>query len=191
MPLRNGERFTRKKKIKEKLWKMHCMSHVDIFSRLSEEDILQVKFGLFLLHPHLQGWVMERGPKRPEDFSSFENAGVMPDIVLVLQIDPQEVFRRMENRRIDPLTKKIYDISDPHSIDPIILSRLVRRKDDNIEYFSSRQKMFQKEGLGVVSLYQKKDKDMVYFLDAQQTPENLLQEALIVLKSKSYRIPSN
>eukprot|EP01119_Soliformovum_irregulare_P013046 TRINITY_DN343_c0_g1_i1.p1 TRINITY_DN343_c0_g1~~TRINITY_DN343_c0_g1_i1.p1 ORF type:complete len:218 (-),score=9.36 TRINITY_DN343_c0_g1_i1:165-818(-) len=133
----------------------------------------------FLKHyADAEGWVLERGPKQPSYYSLYEAAGITPDRVIYLVINEEDCLKRIQNRRLDPITGRVYNMEIDPPQQEEIKQRLVKRKDDDVAYLKTRLSGFEKEGKVVVSMY---PESLVKRIDANQSVENVLADILDTL----------
>ena len=55
-----------------------------------------------------EGWLLEKGPRLVEHYQPWKEAGIVPDKVVILEVDPLVVVARTRGRLQDPVTGKSY-----------------------------------------------------------------------------------
>jgi hypothetical protein len=65
-------------------------------------------------------------------------AGIYPTQVINLILEEQKILERIANRRLDPVTGAVYNMKLAPPTDEEILSRLEKRRDDDIDYVKAR-----------------------------------------------------
>lgn len=55
------------------------------------------------------GWLLEKGPRAVEHYQPYKEAGIIPDKVVVLEVDPEVVVARTRGRLQDPITGQSYN----------------------------------------------------------------------------------
>ncbi|RHY15560.1 hypothetical protein DYB25_007518, partial [Aphanomyces astaci] len=77
-----------------------------------------------------KGWLLDGFPRTPVQAKAMVDAGIVPDLVLVLHVPDDEVVARISGRRVDLTTGKTYHVTfnpPPPGVD------VVQRSDDNEE----------------------------------------------------------
>lgn len=79
-----------------------------------------------------RGWLLDGFPRSKEQADLLEAEGIIPHCVLVLEVSDDTVIKRIEHRRTDPATGKVYHLlfNPPPENDAALLDRLVQRADD-------------------------------------------------------------
>lgn len=65
-------------------------------SRLNEDDCTS------------KGWLLDGYPRSASQAASLEEAGIVPELVLLLEVPDEVLIERVVGRRMDPETGKIY-----------------------------------------------------------------------------------
>ena len=91
----------------------------------------------------LNGWILDGFPRTVPQVHYLNQANIAIDVTLVLHIDSKIVVERMQNRRVDPLTKIIYNLKGVLPSDPVVLARLVQREDDKPDTIRKRMDAYQ------------------------------------------------
>ncbi|RHY31057.1 hypothetical protein DYB32_003803 [Aphanomyces invadans] len=88
-----------------------------ILDRLGQPDCAQ------------HGWLLDGFPRNEAQARCMVSFGILPDMVLVLDVPDEDVVARISGRRVDPTTGKTYHITfNPPPAD--VSDRVVQRSDD-------------------------------------------------------------
>jgi adenylate kinase len=96
------------------------------------------------------------------------------DLVALLDVDKEELVRRLTGRRMDPETGDIYHTEFNMPDDEEIKERLVQRDDDTEETVRERLRVFEENTQPVIDHYEETD-DLVR-IDGEQTPTEVWQD---------------
>ena len=104
----------------------------------------------------VKGWLLDGFPRTRSQADALSEANLTPDCFILLDVPQEVLVDRVEGRRTDPQTGKIYHMkySPPESEE--IASRLVQRSDDTAEKIVVRYKEFQSHINAVKEGYQDK-----------------------------------
>ena len=58
----------------------------------------------------VNGWILEGFPKSKGQINALKSMRIKPSNILVLDQPEEESVRRLSNRKIDPLTGKVYNM---------------------------------------------------------------------------------
>lgn len=102
------------------------------------------------------GWVLDGVPRTMTQAQRVveENGGMRPDVVVHLKGDVEEIVTRICERRMDPVTGRIYNLSTNMPREHEVLGRLVRRVDDEEGVVRQRIKVYHKELPGVWQVFE-------------------------------------
>jgi adenylate kinase len=91
-----------------------------------------------------RGWLLDGFPRTQAQAQALEEAGVVADCFLFLDVPDDVLVERVVGRRTDPITGKIYHLtfSPPPSDDEEIRNRLQQRSDDTEEKVKTRLQQF-------------------------------------------------
>lgn len=80
----------------------------------------------------VHGWLLDGFPRTASQAQAMVAHGILPDVVVVLDVPDDEVIKRISGRRVDPETGKTYhlEFSPPPAQDELLRARLVQRADD-------------------------------------------------------------
>ena len=76
--------------------------------------------------------------------------GILPDCVIKLEVGDEEIIRRVEGRRIDPATNKVYHV---HSYPPPQGLTVVQRPDDTRDAIVKRLDTYHSSLQQVLEMY--------------------------------------
>ncbi|OQS07973.1 adenylate kinase, partial [Thraustotheca clavata] len=86
-----------------------------------------------------KGWLLDGFPRNESQARSMVNFGIIPDMVLVLEVSDEEVIKRISGRRVDISTGKTYHITfNPPPSDV----KAIQRSDDNESTVKIRLKTY-------------------------------------------------
>ena len=90
-----------------------------------------------------QGWLLDGYPRSASQAQSLADAGIDPELVLVLEVPDEVLIERVVGRRMDPETGKIYHLKfNPPPAD--VAGRCTQRSDDTEEKAKARLGVFYK-----------------------------------------------
>jgi len=90
-----------------------------------------------------KGWLLDGYPRSASQAKSLEDAGIAPELVLVLEVPDEVLIERVVGRRMDPETGKIYHLKfNPPPAD--VAKRCVQRSDDTEDKAKARLEVFYK-----------------------------------------------
>eukprot|EP00177_Eucheuma_denticulatum_P004894 GFKZ01008894.1.p1 GENE.GFKZ01008894.1~~GFKZ01008894.1.p1 ORF type:complete len:264 (+),score=40.69 GFKZ01008894.1:117-908(+) len=94
-----------------------------------------------------KGWVLDGVPRtRVQAQRLVEIGGVMrPDVVVHLKGDAEEIVRRIRERRMDPVSGRIYNLTTNMPKEQEVLQRLVRRADDEEGGVRERMRVYNQQ----------------------------------------------
>jgi len=102
------------------------------------------------------GWLLEKGPRAVEHYQPWKVAGIVPDKVVVLEVDPEVVVARTRGRLQDPVTGQSYNRMGNMPESEEVRKRLVQRKDDvDIRTVLERIERFKDKYGPVMDLYER------------------------------------
>lgn len=107
--------------------------------RLSQDDVQQ------------RGWLLDGFPRTRSQAISLQTAGIIPNVLLVLDVPDSAVIKRIAGRRTDPKTGAVYHIvSNP----PPAGLHVIQRADDTEEAIIVRLKLFHSNLHEVLACYE-------------------------------------
>ena len=120
-------------------------------ARLAEDDAQE------------NGWLLDGYPRSGSQASALEEAGIRPQLFIVLEVPDEELIKRVVGRRLDPETGKIYHVVfNPPPKD--IEARLTTRSDDTEEKAKNRLATHERNVNAVVDNY----KDVICYIDGHR-----------------------
>ncbi|KAF0692912.1 Aste57867_16060 [Aphanomyces stellatus] len=109
-----------------------------ILDRLAHADCVQ------------QGWLLDGFPRNEAQARSMVAFGILPDMVLVLDVPDDEVIQRISGRRVDPATGKTYHVTfNPPPPDV----KVIQRSDDTEATVRIRLKSYHLNVNGVLKVF--------------------------------------
>lgn len=134
-----------------------------------------------------QGWILDGFPRTSYQARALQNAGIVPDTFLFLNVPDNVAIKRVVGRRTDPLTGHVYHLDwNPPPNDNEIRQRLVVRSDDTIESMRQRLKQFRENANAVKGCY-----NNVIEIDGQGMPHDVCKDidsSLKLLAQRKQRI---
>ena len=80
------------------------------------------------------GWLLDGFPRTPAQAEKlFAKSNDLPHLVVVMNVAPEVLKDRIIYRRIDPVTKEVYNIKKDTNIPEEVKARLIQRGDDTEE----------------------------------------------------------
>ncbi|XP_059276491.1 adenylate kinase 5, chloroplastic isoform X1 [Lycium ferocissimum] len=112
-----------------------------VTARLSREDAKE------------KGWLLDGYPRTLAQAETLEKLNIRPDIYIVLDVPDGILIDRCVGRRLDPLTGKIYHVTNfpPETKD--IKARLITRPDDTEEKVKSRLQIYKQNAEAILPVY--------------------------------------
>ncbi|KAJ0403232.1 hypothetical protein ATCC90586_001639 [Pythium insidiosum] len=79
-----------------------------------------------------RGWLLDGFPRTAAQARAMARVGLMPDVVVVLDVPDDEVVKRISGRRVDPETGRTFhlEFNPPPPQDEALRARLIQRADD-------------------------------------------------------------
>ncbi|XP_010898403.2 adenylate kinase 8 isoform X2 [Esox lucius] len=99
---------------------------VDIWIKLIQQRLLKIDCVR-------QGWVLEGIPQTHREAVSLQEAGVIPDHVVLLEAPDAVLIERSHGKRVDPITGDIYHVTFIWPEDNEVAHRLERQTSDSEE----------------------------------------------------------
>ncbi|KAG8367534.1 hypothetical protein BUALT_Bualt16G0081900 [Buddleja alternifolia] len=136
-----------------------------VMTRLSLEDVKE------------KGWLLDGYPRSSAQAESLEKLNIRPDVYIMLDVPDDILIDRCVGRRLDPLTGKIYHITNCPPDNEEIKARLVTRSDDTEEKVKSRLQIYKQNAEAVSSTYL----DVLNKIDGNCPKEVVFEEISSVL----------
>lgn len=128
-----------------------------VIDRISQPDCLE------------KGWILDGYPRTPGQAEALKKLGIIPDLVIFLNVPDFELVERVVGRRTDPITGKIYHLKFFPPPNEEIRERLVLRADDTLESMKNRLKEFHSNVEAVRRCYE----DVFVEVNGMGTPEHV------------------
>jgi adenylate kinase len=100
-----------------------------------------------------EGWLLDGFPRTEGQAQALKDAGILPDVLLVLDVPDEELTARCVDRRLDPVGGKIYHLKTNPPENDEIAARLVQRADDTAEKIQTRLKLYHENKDAVCSVF--------------------------------------
>ena len=91
------------------------------------------------------GWLLDGFPRTAAQATVLSEENIIPDAVVVLDVDDETLVKRVVGRRLDPVTGKIYHVEFNPPEEPGVEERLVQRSDDTEEKAKVRIDTYKKK----------------------------------------------
>ncbi|XP_066379650.1 probable adenylate kinase 5, chloroplastic isoform X1 [Miscanthus floridulus] len=131
-----------------------------VVSRLSQPDVQE------------RGWLLDGYPRSFSQAQSLENLKIRPDIFIVLEVPDDVLIDRCVGRRLDPVTGKIYHLTNFPPENEEISGRLITRSDDTFEKVKSRLDTYKQNSEAILPTYS----DLFNQIDGNCLAEVVFQE---------------
>jgi len=89
-----------------------------------------------------QGILLDGFPRTKEQANALKDNGIHVDLFVLMDVPDEMLLKRVEGRREDPVTKKIYNVTSNPPVDPEVTKRLIQRSDDTREAMTVRIKKY-------------------------------------------------
>lgn len=131
-----------------------------------------------------QGFIIDGFPRNVDQAIEYDNIlkrlGYKIGKVISIKIDEKTLEKRVTGRRICEDCESIFNINEPNSA-PQIESvcdncggRLYQRKDDNLEAFQTRYKMYIEKTAPIIDHY--KNQNVLYEVDGSKSVEEVFKQ---------------
>ena len=130
------------------------------------------------------GYIIDGFPRNLEQAIEYDNilAKLGYDVgnVIVLNIEPKTLEKRITGRRTCEACKTIYNINDPantpqvESVCDKCGGRLYQRNDDNLEAFQTRYAMYLEKTQPIIEHY--RNKKVLHEVNGEDTVENVFKQ---------------
>ena len=119
------------------------------------------------------GFVLDGYPRNLDQAEALEGMTEL-DVVLVLDVDREELIRRLTGRRVDPETGENYHVEFDMPDDETVRDRLVQREDDAREAVENRLDVFASETEPAIEYYH--DHEGFVRIDGNQSPDAVWED---------------
>ena len=117
------------------------------------------------------GWLLDGYPRSGSQAAALEEAGIRPELFIVLEVPDEILIERVVGRRLDPDTGKIYHmIFDPPPKE--IEARLTTRSDDTEEKAKNRLATHEKNVNAVVDNY----KEIICYVNGNKSKAEVFSD---------------
>lgn len=89
----------------------------------------------------IHGYVLDGFPKTTNQMKMLEELKIHPTLFVILECSDDVVYKRLANRKIDPLSGSIYDEDSSQMLDPLITSRLFPIPNEKPEVLDRRSNL--------------------------------------------------
>jgi len=103
-----------------------------------------------------QGWLLDGFPRTKSQADALNQAGMVPDCFVLLDVPQEVLVERVTGRRTDPVTGKIYHLKFNPPENEEVSARLTQRSDDTEEKIVTRYQDFKSNIDAVKSSYESK-----------------------------------
>jgi adenylate kinase len=115
-----------------------------------------------------EGFVLDGYP-RTDDQAEFLAGIADLDVILHLEVDREELVRRLTGRRVDPETGENYHVEFDVPEDEAVRERLIQREDDAEDVVRERLRVFEENTAPVIEFYS--DREEFVTVDGEGSPE--------------------
>lgn len=103
-----------------------------------------------------RGWLLDGFPRTESQAEALREAGIIPDVFLMLDVPEDLLVERVAGRRTDPVTGLIYHMKyNPPEAEEVAF-RLIQRSDDTAEKIIVRYREFQNHTDAIKTFYEDK-----------------------------------
>jgi adenylate kinase len=139
-----------------------------VMDRISEPDCLE------------KGWILDGYPRTPGQAEALKKLGIIPDLVIFLNVPDSELVERVVGRRTDRITGKIYHLKFFPPPNAEIRDRLVLRTDDTLESMTNRLQEFHSNVEAVRRCYD----DVFVEVNGMGTPEKVSSHIFSIIDER-------
>ena len=100
-----------------------------------------------------EGWLLDGFPRTQPQAQALKDSGVVPDVLLVLDVPDEELTGRCVDRRLDPISGKIYHLKNNPPEDEEVAARLIQRSDDTAEKIQTRLRLYHENKDAVCAVF--------------------------------------
>lgn len=123
-----------------------------------------------------KGWLLDGFPRTAVQACALDDAGILPDAVLVLDVPDDVLIERVVGRRLDPETGKIYHVKfNPPPAD--IEARLTRRSDDTEDKAKTRLQNYYTHAQSILEHYDSK----ITRVDGNRSKQDVFQSLISII----------
>jgi len=127
------------------------------------------------------GWLLDGYPRSKDQADALDDAGIRPEVFLLLEVPEEILVERVVGRRMDPDTGKIYHLKYNRPESDEVLAKLIQRSDDTEEKAVMRLETHRKNVADILDSYE----DVLVRINGNQSKEIVyaeIEKALNALK---------
>eukprot|EP00123_Amoebidium_parasiticum_P021515 comp6867_c0_seq1/m.2615 comp6867_c0_seq1/g.2615 ORF comp6867_c0_seq1/g.2615 comp6867_c0_seq1/m.2615 type:complete len:211 (-) comp6867_c0_seq1:364-996(-) len=134
-------------------------------NRLAEDDCRQ------------RGWLLDGFPRTAAQAQAMQEAGIIPNKVILLNVPDECLVERVCGRRMDPVTGVIYHMKFKPAPTEEIASRLTQRSDDTEEAIRPRIATYHRNLAAILDYYT----DRLVQIDGNRKPSDVTKDVIAAL----------
>eukprot|EP00607_Mallomonas_marina_P002379 CAMPEP_0182425590 /NCGR_PEP_ID=MMETSP1167-20130531/12051_1 /TAXON_ID=2988 /ORGANISM="Mallomonas Sp, Strain CCMP3275" /LENGTH=282 /DNA_ID=CAMNT_0024606449 /DNA_START=122 /DNA_END=970 /DNA_ORIENTATION=- len=155
-----------------------AQSHMDAGQLVPDELVIDViKERLNQEDCRLRGWLLDGFPRTERQASALIDAGLLPDVFILLDVADNLLVDRVTGRRIDPISGKIYHKIYNPPLDRVVAERLVQRSDDTEAKIKVRIQEYKSHIDSVISFFGNK----ILTIDGSKTASEVTHQVLYAI----------
>ncbi|GBG28518.1 Adenylate kinase [Hondaea fermentalgiana] len=129
-----------------------------------------------------KGVLLDGFPRTHRQAEVLADLGVTVSHVILLKVEDEVVYGRVENRRIDPVSGQIFNMKMSPPEDPAVLARLVMRSDDTRDKMRQRLAMYHDNIDSIMQFY----KGLVQPIEADAHPDRVFDRIRDIIEGDLY-----
>jgi adenylate kinase len=126
----------------------------------------------------VRGWLLDGFPRTENQARALDDAGVVPDAVVSLDVDDAMLVERVVGRRLDPKTGDIYHMTFNPPPAGEVAERCVQRSDDTEEKARTRLQAFHRNCAAIEYHYKSK----LRHVDGVRSKESVFEDVKGILE---------
>lgn len=126
----------------------------------------------------LDGYILDGYPRTIEQAEHLDQVTTL-DAILYLDVDREELIRRLSGRRVDPETGENYHVEFDMPEEDAVRDRLIQRTDDQPEQVETRLEEYEDKTAPVIEHY--RDHDGFVEIDGNRDPDAVWERIVEVL----------
>ncbi|TWW60943.1 Adenylate kinase 8 [Takifugu flavidus] len=138
-------------------------------------------WGPILLGHVFQGWLLEGFPQTRLQALCLQEAGIIPEHVVVLEAPDDVLLQRSRGKMVDPLTGEVYHQTFLWPDDHTVAQRLRHEGLSDKQHVAELQR-YRCEGQGLMSIYQ----HVLRVINGDQPHSDVYQQALAFIQTRRY-----
>ncbi|XP_029685970.1 adenylate kinase 8 [Takifugu rubripes] len=128
-----------------------------------------------------QGWLLEGFPQTRLQALCLQEAGIIPEHVVVLEAPDDVLLQRSRGKMVDPLTGEVYHQTFLWPDDHTVAQRLRHEELSDKQHVAELQR-YRCEGQGLMSIYQ----HVLRVINGDQPHSDVYQQALAFIQTRRY-----